>query len=171
MTTQRQTVLTAFMGTGALLAALLIYQIAAPLPAPDVPVVQLKPMATPVSSVAPVITPPPEAFAEIGARPMFSPARKSAASSADAAQALPPPDVSLVGIIVDNQTRLALLKSQTVPFATAYGVGQSISGWQVAEIAPDRVVLNAGPARLELKLAANRAPPRPAAPPNMSNSQ
>ena len=166
MSVPRQTVLTAFMGTGVLLAALQVYQIAAPLPDPDVPVVTLKPRTTEIAAAAPVITPPAGVFGEIGARPMFSPARRAAVTG-EAAQALSPPDVTLVGIIFDKDTRLALLKSPSLPFATSYGVGAAILGWQVSEIAADRVVLTSGPARHELRLDANRAPPKP----NLSNSQ
>ena len=170
MKLERQTVLYGFSGAGALLAAALIYQAAAPLPDFDPPLVQLKTKTQQIAAVVPVSTPPPEAFAEIDARPMFSPARKSVATAATGGAVLQPPDVALVGIIVDSRDRLAMLRTPGSPLATAFHVGATISGWQLSEIAPDRVVLSAGAARDEIRLDANKAPPKPPPPP-APNSQ
>lgn len=170
MKLERQSLLYAFSGISVLLAGFLIYQIAAPLPDLDPPAVGLKPRAQRISSVLPVSTPSIEAFAEIDARPMFLPGRKLGAAGASGDAALQPPDVKLVGIIVDNQDRLALVKSDGSPLATAYRVGAVISGWQVTEIGPDRIVLGSGPTRAEIKLDANRAPPRSPTP-GPANSQ
>lgn len=144
------------------LALLLGYEIAAPLPVLEVPVAQLKPKTRAVSATAAVRTPPPAAFAELDTRPPFDPARRGVAT--DGGDASPaPPDVVLVGIIVSGGDRLALVKTSSSPLATAFRVGATISGWQVTEIAPDHIVLGAGPARSEIRLEANRAtPPKPA---------
>jgi hypothetical protein len=171
MTLERQTVLYGFSGAGALLAVALIYQVAAPLPDFDPPQVQLKTRTQQIAAVVPVSTPPPEAFAEIGARPMFSPARKSIAAAATGETAAQPPEVTLVGIIVDAQDRMAMLRTPGSPLASAFRVGATISGWQLSEIAPDRIVLSAGGARDEIRLDANKAPPKQAAPPPAATSQ
>jgi hypothetical protein len=168
MRLERQTVLYGFSAAGVLLAAALVYQAAAPLPDFDPPLVQIKAKTQQIAAVVPVSTPPPEAFAEIDARPMFSPARKGIAAAAGEA-ATQPPDVTLVGIIVDANDRLAMLRTPGSPLASAFRVGATISGWQLSEIAPDRIVLSAGAARDEIRLAANKAPSKPAAPP--PNSQ
>ena len=171
MKLERQTVLYGFSGAGALLAVALIYQLAAPLPDFDPPLVRLKMKTQQIAAVVPVSTPAPEAFAEIDARPMFSPTRKSVAAAATGGAALQPPDVTLVGIIVDAKDRLAMLRTPAAPYANAFHVGATISGWQLSEIAPDRIVLSAGGARDEIRLDANKAPPKPAAPPPAVNSQ
>jgi hypothetical protein len=171
MRLERQTVLYGFSGVGVLLAAALIYQVAAPLPDFDPPQVQLKTRTQQIAAVVPVSTPPPEAFAEIDARPMFSPARKGIATAATGEATTQPPDVTLVGIIVDAQDRMAMLRTPGSPLANAFRVGATISGWQLSEIAPDRIVLSAGAARDEIRLDANKAPPKPASAPPAVNSQ
>lgn len=166
----RQTVQYGFAATSALLVVLLAYEITAPLPDFEPPSFRLKPKAQPVAGVVAVTTPPFEAFAEIAARPPFDPSRKGLAAAASSDASSSPPDVTLIGVILDKENSLALLKSPTTPLATAYRVGATISGWQVAEISPDRVVLSAGPARAELRLDANKAAPHPPAVAS-SNSQ
>jgi len=119
----------------------------------------------------PVSTPPPETFAEIGTRPLFSPGRRgTAAPAATGATTLQPPDVTLVGIMIDSQDRIAMLRTPSSPLATAFHIGATVSGWQLSEIAPDRIVLSAGPARDEIRLDANKAPVKPPMPPS-GNSQ
>lgn len=168
MTLARQPVLIGFAATNLVLAALLIYQISAPLPDLAPPVMHLKPKAQRAEAVVPVTTPAPEAFAEIDARPMFSPDRKAIATAQTGEASLAPPDVILVGVIVSGRDSLAMLRTPSAPLATAYRVGASVSGWQLSEIAPDRVVLTAGAVRSEIRLDANKAPPRPPAAPGSS---
>jgi len=112
-----------------------------------------------------------ETFAEIGTRPLFSPGRRgTAAPAATGATTLQPPDVTLVGIMIDSQDRIAMLRTPSSPLATAFHIGATVSGWQLSEIAPDRIVLSAGPARDEIRLDANKAPVKPPMPPS-GNSQ
>lgn len=166
MKLERQTVLYGFSGASALLALALVYQIAAPLPDIDPPRLAPKPRAQQLAAVVPVSTPPPEAFAEIGTRPLFSPSRRSAAAPAAAgAAALQPPDVTLVGIMIDSRDRIAMLRTPSSPLATAFHLGATVSGWQLSEITPDRIVLSAGPARDEIRLDANKAPSKAPSPP------
>ena len=94
----------------------------------DPPQVQIKAKTQQIAAVVPVSTPAPELFAEIDARPMFSPGRKGVAAAATGAATLQPPDVTLVGIIVDSQDRLATWRTPASPLATAYRVGATISG-------------------------------------------
>ncbi len=170
MTRARRSLQYVLAASCALLALLLAYELSAPLPDFAPPSYRLKPRAQPLPHAAAVATPPPEAFAEIATRPLFDPSRKGALPAAAGDAPLGPPDVTLVGVILDGGDSLALLRTAAAPLATAYRVGATVSGWQVTEISPDRVVLGAGPARSEIRLEANKAPPRPpAAPP--SNSQ
>jgi hypothetical protein len=83
---------------------------------------------------------------------------------------LSPPEVALVGIMIDSHDRIAMLRTPGSPLANAFHLGATVSGWQLSEIAPDRIVLSAGGARAELRLDANKAPAKAPAPPPV-NSQ
>lgn len=168
MTLARQPVLIGFAATSLALAGLLAYQLSAPLPEFDPPVMHLKPKAQRAGTVVPVTTPSPEAFADIDTRPMFSPDRRAIASIPSGDASLAPPDVILVGVIVSGRDSLAMLRTPSSPLANAYRVGAAISGWQLSEIAPDRVVLTSAAGRNEIRLDANKAPPRPPAAPGSS---
>ena len=168
MTFARQPVLIGFAATNLVLAALLAYQLMAPLPDIDPPFIHLKPRTQRAEAVTPVTTPPPEAFAEIDTRPMFSPDRKAIVAAQAGAASLAPPEVTLVGVIVSGRDSLAMLRTPSSPLANAYRVGAAISGWQVSEIAPDRVVLTSAAGRSEIRLDANKAPPRPGVAPGSS---
>lgn len=159
-------------GLCAALAALLVYEIAAPMPSLDVPAMPPKPRTRAALGIAAVTTPPPGLFVEIDTRPPFNPTRKGVAASTSGDASSAPPDLALVGIIVDNHgDRLALVKTSSSPLATALRVGSAVSGWRVTEIAADRIVLGAGPARSEIRLEANRAPPPQPKPAPPTNSQ
>ncbi len=138
------------LGLGGLCVVLTIafaYLCTAPLPAFDPPAMQLA-ARKPPSEITPFMAPPQAAFAAIDARPMFNPARRPITPSAlpgNASSGPPPaPDITLIGVILDGKTQLAMVKGQGAPFATSVGVGESIGGWQVAEISPDHVSLRAG---------------------------
>jgi hypothetical protein len=161
---------TGFAAATVLLAALLVYEIAAPLPDFDPPAFRLKPRAPHIADVAAVVTPSPETFAEIATRPPFDPSRRGAAAAAtDASSA--PPDVVLIGVIVDGANSLALLKTAAAPLAAAYRIGAMVSGWQVTEISPDHVVIGAGGVRSEIRLQTNKSAPNAPPPPMPLNSQ
>ena len=144
MTRARQRTQFGLAAASVLLVALLIYEISAPLPEFNPPAFRLRPRGQRMAGIVTVTTPPPEAFAAIDARPPFSPSRRPVAAPGAGEASLAPPEVSLVGVILDKEDRLALLKTPTSPLATAYHVGATISGWQVSEISPDRIVLSAG---------------------------
>ncbi|HSZ10798.1 MAG TPA: hypothetical protein VK759_01395, partial [Rhizomicrobium sp.] len=78
----------------------------------------------------------------------------------NSAQAGPPPapNASLVGVIIDGKTQMALMRSPDSAFALSYSVGSSISGWQISEIDSDKVKLISGAFTHEIDLNANRAP-------------
>ena len=170
MTRARQTVQYGLAAATALFAALLIYEIVAPLPDFDPPMFRLKPRAPRIANVAAVVTPSPEAFAEIATRPPFEPGRRgSTAAAADVSAA--PPDLVLVGVIVDGTNSLALIKTASAPLAAAYRVGAVVSGWQVTEISPDHVVIGSGGVRSEIHLQANKSTPQATPTPTPLNSQ
>jgi len=132
----------------ALLAVALCYECFYPLPDIEAaPFHIAQPAPEPPASPA-FQMPPPASFAAIDVRPIFDPSRRPVAGPPDqpsadgiAAGALPP--MTLVGVIIDNQTRLALIKLSQAQQALSYAVGSSLAGWQIVEIGADNIVLRA----------------------------
>lgn len=120
--------------------------------------------------------PPRQAFAAVDDRSVFNPLRVRVSApfqpGTSNASSLPS-DLSLVGVILDENTRLALFKSPTAPLAVGVPVGGSIEGWQVTRIEAESVALRAGGPEQEMSLSANKPPPvsnapRPFGPPNFA---
>jgi len=106
--------------------------------------------------------PPRQTFAEVDDRLVFNPARTRvvAPSQPGTSNATSlPSDLSLVGVILDDNTKLALFKSPAESLAVGVSLGGSIDGWQVTRIDPDSVALRAGGPEQELKLSNNKPPP------------
>lgn len=114
------------------------------------------------TTMARFIAPSKQAFAEVDDRLVFNPARTRVAApsqpGASNATSLPS-DLSLVGVILDDNTKLALFKSPNQPLAVGVSLGGSIEGWQVTRIEPDSVALRAGGPEQEMSLSSNKAPP------------
>jgi hypothetical protein len=87
---------------------------------------------------------------------------KAAPSSATAP---PLPSLALVGVILDGQNSLAMVKLAGAPFAQAMGVGASIGGWQITGVGPDKIVLHAGAFEQDVRLDAKPAGQSPGPPP------
>lgn len=147
-----------------LLLGAITYEIAAPLPEPALPAAapDTRPIATPP---LPVFHPPPsENFDEINARPVFDRARAPIAADTTTSigsfsgSSTSPPAVSLVGIIIDGPRRIAMIRSSVAPVATSVSLGDSIQGWKVDEIDPDRIVLRSGSDKAEVRLSQSRSP-------------
>jgi hypothetical protein len=161
----------ALIGLCVLLALILGYELFAPLS--DAAPAQT-PLRTHVLAVAPpaIFTPPPpETFAEIDERSIFNPMRTRiapsgiAADNAETGTSLPA-DLSLVGIILDGERKMALLKSAAAPAVVSVTEGGVIDGWRVSTVLRDRVVFMAAGVRQELKLSDNKpnaTPPSAAA--------
>jgi len=141
------------------LALSIAWEVYAPLPSFAVPEIAVRDRPTQNTPQPMFMIPPQGAFDAINDRPIFSQSRKSIAPApiGPAAAPPPPPSVALIGVILDAQNRLALVKTPSSPLEVSVGVGGSIGGWQVAQIAPDRIVLRLGTAEDEIKLEANRA--------------
>jgi type II secretory pathway component PulC len=168
MTLTRKTVEQGLLALNALFAATLLYFVLAPLPTFEPPQVRLADRPRHATTQAFAANDPPAVVDEIGERPMFLPSRKPIASPMAAAAQTTPPDVALVGIILDGQDKLAMLRTPSAPFASSYRLGASVQGWQVTEITSGTVVLTNGGTRDEIRLQDNRAaskPPAVGAPP------
>jgi general secretion pathway protein N len=115
--------------------------------------------------------PPIDSFAEVTRRPLFSPTRQP-----------PPPEAvkdtqgnannfALLGIVISNGARVALIEYGRPPALARLQEGQAVEGWTLQSILPDRVVLQHGASeQQEVKLkdrAGQPAQPRQpgAAPP------
>ena len=163
-----QLVLSAICGV---LAVVLGYMVFAPLPPVAPSHVQAD---APPEEDAPLErfdAPPRQVFADVDNRSVFNPlrVRVSAPSLPGATNAASlPADLSLVGVILDKDIRLALFRSSAAPLAVGVPVGGSVDGWQVTRIEPDRVGLRAGGPEQNMELSANKPSVPVGTGPNMS---
>jgi hypothetical protein len=148
-------------GICAALLVMLGYLLLAPLPEISVPEVHARVQSVDEDPPLPRFEPPPKtAFAEVDDRSVFNPARVRVSSQSVAgtnSAATLPSDLSLVGVILDGEKKLALIKSPQEPLAVGVGVGGTIEGWQVTRVEPDRVALRAGGPEQQLLLSDNKA--------------
>jgi hypothetical protein len=143
------------------LGILLAYELFAPLREYRPPAVDAPHRTYAVETPALYSVPAFDAFANIDERSVFNPLRTRVASASDignetAAGDNLPPDLALIGVILDGQTKMALLKSSAAPMVVGVPQGGTIEGWQVADVLPDRVVFAAHGSRQELKLSDNK---------------
>jgi hypothetical protein len=157
----------ALAGVCGALTLVLAYEIAAPIPPFDVQKAAAiyRPAAVTFQDTA--TAPSAASFGDIDAHPIFSASRAPIASHLDTAHggtsSAFPTDVSLIGVIIEGQTRMALVKTANEPFARSVPQGGEIEGWTVAEVSPDKIVLSSGTTKQEILLAANRASESPGA--------
>ncbi|HEY1629822.1 MAG TPA: hypothetical protein VGF56_00805 [Rhizomicrobium sp.] len=151
------------------LAAILVYQSTAPVASIETHQIVAEPHIVPLSASLPRYEPPPpDAFAMINARPLFSPSREAVVEAAETGTtSRQPPDVSLVGVAIGMNKSVALLKSPNAQAATSAVVGQVIDGWRLMRIDPDKVVFAANGTEYTVKIraAAGTTPILPPAPP------
>ncbi len=143
----------------ALLLLAIVYDLTAPLSAIAIPDVSRRSEVPALLPAQPFIPAPSSSFASINERPIFSQARKpiAPAPTGPAAAPPPPPTASLVGVILDGDNKLALVKTPASPLEASVKLGESVGGWQLVRILPDRIVLQLGTAIDEIKLESNRA--------------
>lgn len=139
-----------------LLLTALIYELAAPLASLQPPQIRLHRKTAAIAEPQAFVAPSSVSFAAIDERPVFNPLRQPIAQTplpGDTASATAPPvNVALIGIIVDGQNRLALIKMPGAAFASSVAVGGDIGGWQVSQITPDGIVLHSGASDYTIKL-------------------
>jgi hypothetical protein len=153
-------------GVCAVLVALLAFEILAPLPEWTPPSVPPAAVSIYNAEPRPFVAPPTQAYLTIDARPVFSPARTPVGPLFDAVAGgtegrTSLGDMSLVGIILDRGTRLAMLRTPSSPMAVALSVGSTIDGWLVVEIDDDHVVLRSNGSDQVLVMSRNNGPPAP----------
>jgi hypothetical protein len=167
MIVQAQMLERSLVGFAAVLAALFVYQAVAAPPHHDLPKLYGAPgQETPRLETYDI--PPVNNFAQVDDRPLFSPLRKPIEVAPELPPPPPPPQVSLIGIIAQGQRRIALLRDPKAPLALRVDVGSKIEGWEVVEIAEDRVVLSANAVKHEVSLNTSTTRQRPPSTPGDS---
>jgi type II secretory pathway component PulC len=161
----------ALSGVCLLLATTVVYVMVAPSSTVPVPTVSIPTVAKLPDAPPSFVAASHDSFASIADRPLFEPTRKKYVPppKPDAEKAAPPiPKIFLVGVIIDTDTRIAMVKTPDAALATALAVGGEIAGWQISAIEPDRILLNAGNSENEIRLDDNKAA-SPAAPQQHDN--
>ena len=106
-------------------------------------------------------------FAAIVERPLFSPSRQPRSMQTSAAPAVSAPsvDFSLFGVVIGTDEAVAVVKPDAGGNPMRVKQGEQISGWTVARIEPDRVLVRRDVLERELLLdfATPAPPPKPAA--------
>lgn len=135
----------------------LAYEVFMPLGEFKLPPVTV-PERTATPTISPFQPPPQSSYAVIDARPIFNPTRTPVEPTAIATgtTSAVPPDVVLVGVIIDSKNRIALVKREGAPFSESIILGALLDGWAVIDISADHVVLQSGAQEIELRMDAKR---------------
>ncbi len=127
--------------TGALfvIAALLAGAAAWPWLATETPVA----IAAPPGAAAPVALPAvdPQALATVLERPLFSAGRRPAAAEGSAPAAAPRSALRVDGVVDAGGRRRAILRREGSAASLHLAEGDTVDGWVVRAISPDKVVL------------------------------
>jgi hypothetical protein len=151
------------------LVLIIIYERFAPLPSPAIPHFDTPRVTIPTTAAIPPM-PASNVYSVISERPLFAPLRqkiiapKGTPQSGETSTPPPLPSMALVGIIIDNEKSIAILKPADAAFANSMTVGDRVGAWQLASILPDRIILAAGTNREEIRLDANKAASPPTQP-------
>lgn len=138
-----------------------------PLPAAVPPTAIIETGAGPEATAAPAFRMAPKnAYAQLVARPPFSPTRrpprpKPVAAPAPVAQPAAPkevakplaePQATLVGIVIHADKSIAMVRKPGAAELLRLAKGETLDGWLVEGVLPDRLVLSHGDKLLELEL-------------------
>jgi type II secretory pathway component PulC len=86
-------------------------------------------------------------FSEFVSRPLFTPTRRPPPTRTEpniAKTAPKPENLQLIGVIISEDERMALLQTLTTGDVTRAVEGQTVGGWEVHAIKPAQVVLKRG---------------------------
>lgn len=117
--------------------------------------------------------PPEEAYQSIADRPLFFEGRRPPAPHDPSAEPNKPPATNrtvqprgkLTGVVVIGDEVYALVSGTRKKQTQRFKVGDTMEGWRVEEIAPDKLVLQNNSERHELPLREFKAVPLPKAQP------
>jgi hypothetical protein len=101
--------------------------------------------------------PAPENFAAIVERPIFSQSRRPAEVAAEVQQAAPAPalELDLIGVVIWQKERVALVRSKRDNRVITVREGGSVAGWVAVGIGPENVLFRRGDHETRLRLAYN----------------
>ncbi|HXZ02418.1 MAG TPA: hypothetical protein VEI03_20655 [Stellaceae bacterium] len=108
--------------------------------------------------------PPLASYGEVVERPLFSPARRRPPEAAGQDLLGRSNSFVLVGVIISGAGRVALVEHGHPGEMARLAEGQTVEGWTLQSILPDRVVLQHGATEYELKLKDLPATAIPGAP-------
>jgi type II secretory pathway component PulC len=131
---------------------------AAPVVAPGV-----APAADPVAPAAPasIVVLDRDSLAVIVERPVFAESRRPSASAEGPAPAL---DFTLVGVVISDRERSAIVQPPHSGAVQRLAEGEELDGWIVVDIAPDHIVVRHDTTEAEMPLDYTApAPPAPVA--------
>ncbi len=94
------------------------------------------------------VLPPASAFSDVVARPLFSDTRRPSTVATATPDARP--TFVLVGTVLSSEARDALIRHGQPARVDHVAEGQTIDGWTVDSILPDRVVFTKAGGRLEV---------------------
>jgi hypothetical protein len=105
--------------------------------------------------------PPIRAYTEVLERPLFSETRRPSVDSPVAPVDQRSSAFTLVGTIISEHEKHALIEHGQPPHLERISEGQDIEGWSVESIRPDRIILTHAEERLEVKVKDQPGPPAP----------
>ncbi len=123
-------------------------------------------LAVPTLTEETFALPPLEEFSEVVERPLFStdrrpfeppPPKAAAEQSRKTPRApVPPPQLSLVGVVITPQHRSALLWDEKQSTFVRAKPGMEVSGWELANVAADGVILRKGETKHSIELKVDK---------------
>lgn len=124
---------------------------------------QPAPRTAPIEPAPRFTMPPLRDYAEVVARPLFSETRRPPPPEVSRGPAAQPSSFTLVGIVVSDRERHALIEHGQPPRIDRVVEGQELDGWIVDTILPGKVVVRRADAQEEIKPKDKppRTPPRP----------
>lgn len=136
------------------LSILLTAAIYVPVSMPTVPIIAPNELPKVDAIQPPFVLPAQSQFAVAAERPVFSASRRPPPVSTGTPVALlPPPRIAVIGVILDSQHRLALIKSAGIHFAAAMTIGSHIAGWTIERIDVHGITLSVGRRSVRFNLA------------------
>lgn len=112
----------------------------------------------PLPEAAAFEMPPLDDFSVIAERPLFSPTRRPAEGDAPTAAPRQMLDLTLIGVVLTGEERIAIVTPAGQGKAVRLGVGDSIRGWTLVELEPERATFERDGEEETLFLAFQTAP-------------
>jgi general secretion pathway protein N len=96
--------------------------------------------------------PPFQSYAVVTERPLFTPSRHPAPTQTSSQPASESSAIVLTGIVIAGDDKVALVADTNAGSLARYREGQTIGGWTLVAIQQDRIVIERGATRREIKL-------------------